>query len=382
MGYVFHNRLTHSLQVAQVGRRLAERLCPTTDDEGADAIGLNPNVVEAACLAHDLGHPPFGHIAEEELNALAKDFGGFEGNAQSFRILTKLAFHSDNHRGLNLTRATLAAVLKYPWVRNENPSKPKKWGAYETERSDFDFASALFENPQVRTVEADLMDWADDVTYSVHDIEDFYKAGRIPVHVLANARDSAERKAFFDDVFRRRRNSPDFANRSELEEAFTDVIIPNFAIEEPYTGKGSQRASLRVFTSNLIGRYIHGVKFVASGDGGKIVIDPGLEAEVSMLKELVWTYVIEAPALATQQYGQRKIIRELFDIYSEAAATEDKRNIFPAYHRERLNAPENDADRCRICIDLIASLTEAQVVYMHQRLTGSSLGPALEDLII
>jgi dGTPase len=102
-----------------------------------------------------------------------------------------------------------------------------------------------------------------------------------------------------------------------------------------------------------------------------------------MLKELVWTYVIEAPALATQQYGQRKIIRELFSIYSEAAAAEDKRKIFPAYYRERLDAAGTDtAETCRICVDLIASLTEAQVINMHQRLTGSSLGSALEDLVI
>jgi dGTPase len=383
IGYVFHNRLTHSLQVAQVGRRLAERLRGTHLEESEWAGCLDPDVVEAACLAHDLVHPPFGHIAEEELNALTTDYGGFEGNAQSFRILTKLAFHSENHRGLNLTRATLAGVLKYPWLRNENPLKPKKWGAYETERPDFDFATALCSRAQVRTLEADLMDWADDVTYSVHDIEDFYKAGRIPAHLLSHVRDSGERKTFFDDVFRRRKNNPDFADRARLEEAFTDVMLSNFALEEQYIGKASQRAALRVFTSNLIGRYINGVKIVSSGDETKVAIDPGLQSEVAMLKELVWTYVIEAPALATQQYGQRKIIRELFAIYTDAANCEGKRKIFPAYYRERLDATGSGAQEiCRICVDLIASLTEAQVINMHQRLTGSSLGSALEDLVI
>jgi dGTPase len=275
-----------------------------------------------------LVHPPFGHIVEDELNVLAVDFGAFEGNAQSFRILTKLAFHSENHRGLNLTRATLAGVLKYPWLRNENASKPNKWGAYETERADFVFATALCPQPQARTLEAELMDWADDVTYSVHDIEDFYRAGRIPVHALSNVRDSGERKAFFDDVFRRRKNSPEFASRAELEEAFTNVMVSNFALEQPYTGKASQRAALRVFTSNLIGQYINGVKLAVSESGTKLVIQPGLRSEVAMLKELVWTYVIEAPALATQQYGQRKIIRELFGIYRDAAI-DGNLKIFP-----------------------------------------------------
>lgn len=125
-GYVFHNRLTHSLQVAQVGRRMAEKLVQIQTKEGIVPLGaIDPNVVEAACLAHDLGHPPFGHVIEDELNELADQIGGFEGNAQSFRIVTKLAFHSPLYLGLDLTRATLAGVLKYPWARNENPSKPK-----------------------------------------------------------------------------------------------------------------------------------------------------------------------------------------------------------------------------------------------------------------
>jgi dGTPase len=133
-GYVFHNRLTHSLQVAQVGRRIAENLNkrqPETRDY------IDPDVVEAACLAHDLGHPPFGHIAEQILNQRTKKFGGFEGNAQSFRIVTKLASRSPDYGGLDLTAATLAAILKYPWLRGRNAAKPSKWGAYSSEARDF-----------------------------------------------------------------------------------------------------------------------------------------------------------------------------------------------------------------------------------------------------
>src|SRR5262249_18124365 len=148
--------------------------------------GIDPSVVEAACLAHDLGHPPFGHTAEEALDELAKNFGGFEGNAQSFRIVTKLAFKSLKYPGLDLTRATLAAILKYPWLKGQNKQKPDKWGAYASEREDFKFARELGHlAPFQLTVEAALMDWADDVTYSVHDVEDFYRAGRIPMHLLA-----------------------------------------------------------------------------------------------------------------------------------------------------------------------------------------------------
>ncbi len=124
-GYVFHNRLTHTLQVAQVGRRLAERLLRLYPKEIQLCSGIDPDVVEAACLAHDLGHPAFGHLAEKILNKEAEDAGGFEGNAQSFRIVTELAFRSKSYGGLDLTRATLNAILKYPWPKGGNEQVPK-----------------------------------------------------------------------------------------------------------------------------------------------------------------------------------------------------------------------------------------------------------------
>lgn len=156
-GYVFHNRLTHSLQVARVGRRLAEKLAKRHPTLAAGIIC--PDVVEAACLAHDLGHPPFGHTAESRLNILAAHHGGFEGNAQSFRIVTQLASRSDTYGGLDLTAATLAAILKYPWLKGDNPAKPRKWGAYESERDSFEFAIRLLPDKNERTIEAELMDW-------------------------------------------------------------------------------------------------------------------------------------------------------------------------------------------------------------------------------
>ena len=187
------------MQVAQVGRSLAQRLRKLSPQEVEDVGGFDPDVVKAACLAHDIGHPPFGHIAEEELNDLAgQAFGGFEGNAQSLRVITNLDSKSDRHRGLDLTRATLAALLKYPWQKDGNPKKPKKWGAYQTEVRDFNFARELNSPlPLQRTIEADLMDWADDVTYAVHDIEDFYRAGLIPMHLLV--RFQPNRKRFLED---------------------------------------------------------------------------------------------------------------------------------------------------------------------------------------
>jgi dGTPase len=379
-GYVFHNRLTHSLQVAQVGRRLAEKLLTRASKSGEliPAEGLDPDVVETACLAHDLGHPPFGHLAEKELDRLAEAYGGFEGNAQSFRILTKLAFRSADYRGLDLTRASLNAVLKYPWLRGENASYPDKFGAYESERRDFDFARASAIS-QVRCIEADLMDWADDITYSIHDLQDFYRAGRIPLHLLAT-RNSREREYFFADVFESRREADvRFTRRRDLEEALTDILVTTFSEERPYSGTEKQRVNLRNFGGALIGRNINGVKLVEKDGRIRAHIKPELHDEVLMLKELTWTYVIDAPALATQQKGLREKIGKLYATYSEASSSRRDRKIFPPYYQDRLDESDSDAARIRVCIDLIAGMTETQVHKIFGRFTGTASGESLLD---
>ena len=176
-GEIFHNRLTHSLKVAQIARRFAETLPKRFPSIVEQWGGLDPEVVEAAALAHDLGHPPFGHIAEEELGLLVRKAQGgesaddFEGNAQSFRIVTELAVRRPGSpAGLDLTRAVLNATLKYPWRHGENPKKPKKYGAYFADEVSFKYAREGMQCPVedvgcVRCLEAQIMDWSDDIAY-------------------------------------------------------------------------------------------------------------------------------------------------------------------------------------------------------------------------
>jgi dGTPase len=382
--HVFHNRLTHSLQVAQVGRSLAERIVLVSSggrNPPPELEFINPDVVEAACLAHDLGHPPFGHTAEEELNRLAKGkVGGFEGNAQSFRIVTKLAFKSDKYPGLDLTRSTLAATLKYPWLRKENKKKPKKWGAYQSEIKDFNFARKFGpRKPFTPSPEAQLMDWADDVTYSVHDMEDFYRAGRIPLHVLARSGENAERRRFFDDVYQRHAGDKNFYPRPELEEVFGSLMAAFWQINEPYSGLRDQRSKLRYCTSHLIHRYVMAVDLDKAENA--IIIDEELKKEVAILKELTWTYVIEGPALAMQREGQRRIVTVLFDAYTDASESRKKWSLFPPYYREQLEKVASPIDRKRIVVDLIAGMTEPQAIAGYAQIMGVQPTVTLEEII-
>src|SRR5215467_4051215 len=203
-GHVFHNRLTHSVKVAQVGRRIAEYLQQSEDQKLLEAIGgIDPDVVETAGLSHDLGHPPFGHIAEEELDRLLireKITDGFEGNPQSFRLVTTVIKRDGRYSGLNLTRACLNAILKYPWERGHDGKEKNKWGCYFSEKIDFKFARELNTGrDDFQSAEAAIMDWADDVTYSVHDIEDFYRAGIVPLDQILL--DGDERYRFITAVY-------------------------------------------------------------------------------------------------------------------------------------------------------------------------------------
>jgi dGTPase len=390
-GYLFHNRLTHTLEVAQIARRLGEKLLKEQPDVIEAVGGVDPDVVEAAALAHDLGHPPFGHIAERELDQLLlkeQFLDGFEGNPQSFRTVTKLAIRNADMPGLNLTRATLNAILKYPWVRQPSGFQNRKWGAYHrTEETELRWAREIYPGDDRKSAEAEIMDFADDIAYAVHDVEDFYRAGLIPLDRLV--RDESEVDRFLDGTFsnlnRRGEDSPYLKN--VCKDAFKELFdfVP---VTEPYTGTRQQRASLRSLTAGLISRYISAIKLrEPSGlKERRVKIREQAAIELFICKQLTWYYVIDNLALATQQHGQRHIIRELYTIFREASEAKDW-DIFPIRYREQLDQLERDGkyeqkeERIRIVADLIAGMTEQQAVAMYQRLTGNSFGTVLDAIV-
>lgn len=387
-GHVFHNRLTHSLKVAQVARRLAEKLLGEQPDIAEKVGGVDPDVVEAAALAHDLGHPPFGHTAEEELDECANSHGltdGFEGNAQSFRILTRLAIHRVEYYGLNLTRATLNAVLKYPWLRHrdEKSKKWRKYSVYDLDREAFYFARARGDESQ--TVEASIMDFADDITYSVHDLEDFYLAGLIPLELLATDRDEFAR---FSSEWLRERPEDTTAQIVRAERhRFQNFLDATYNLKGQYRpGSFEQKAQIKRISSQLIQTYLNSIALSEEyGDRGFLQYNRAREEELKFLQRIVWSYVISNPRLATQRYGQKKIIRTLFEIYLEAIERADLSFIPARFVREYQELLEREVkgedvrpEKTRMAVDIVAGLSEAEAVLKYRRLTGISQGSFLE----
>jgi dGTPase len=312
-------------------------------------------------------------------------WGGFEGNAQSFRIVTFLALRSDAYRGLNLTRRTLNGILKYPWLHDVSDERKRhKWGAYESERAVFEFARAGSPVDE-RSLETAIMDWSDDVTYAVHDLEDFFRLGLIPLERLAAGDDSERRRftaSFYDDPHKRTSLRATFRSAGLSEQDLLDAVerlfvasAAPFGLIEPYRGGRRERTNLRYQTSYLIGRFVT----AASRDRESLTIGREQRAEVAVLKELAWFSAITDPSLATIKRGQERVIRELDTTYVEAALDAGEgRQLFPLAQRELLMRIHAANEARRIATDFVAGLTEPIAYELHHRLTGVSPGSIID----
>jgi len=391
-GYVFHNRLTHSLKVAQIARRIAQHIAAENKTERSISAEL-PDVVEAAALAHDLGHPPFGHATEVELNDLVRDAGlkdGFEGNAQSFRIITRLAAsdaltlknagkddeHEDSVPGLNWTRQCLDSVLKYPWGFGENDQYPKKWGFYESEREIFDWVSR--NQPKLRrSLGAEIIDWADDITYAIHDLLDFFRSGKIPIDRLKT--DKMEYFRFFNGILNRR---PEW----EKEEAEYAVALSNLIADFPFYPERRFRDSnenhmrLQLFATGLIRPFVQAITYIPGPKASDPIarIDPLARRQVDLLKQFTWHYIILNQDLALPQAGQRKAVRTVFRTLLLAARRRDV-HFFPALTQDFLNTNEvwdsitgvKSLNEVRLVADYIAGMTEKELMRVYRAMEGT-----------
>ena len=349
-------RLSHSLECGQVGREL-----------GA-ALGADPDLVESACLAHDLGHPPFGHNGETALAEAASECGGFEGNAQSFRLLVRLeakSLTSDGRSvGLNLTRATLDAATKYPWDHFLNPSK---FGVYQDDREIFDWVRQGA--PGVRQcLEAQIMDWSDDIAYSVHDLEDALVAGSVAFAQLRDSHETDEiagiaAAEFLDD-----------GEMEEVQEAIQRLLnLPFWPLE--FDGTHRSLARLKDLTSQLIGRFAVSAEQATRttfGDGSlsryaaDLIVPREQRAECAALKAIASFYVIRSEPARIRYERQRNVIFDLVE-----AVTAGVPETLDSISLEAWEMAESKSAQMRVAIDQIASLTDPGALALHSRLLGS-----------
>lgn len=362
-------RLTHSLEVAQVGREMGR------------ALGCDPDLVDTACLTHDIGHPPFGHNGERALAELATGIGGFEGNAQTLRLLTRLEpkiFADDpstgsggtgGPRGLNLTRASLDASVKYPWAFREGPARPDgkttpKFGVYADDAPVFAWLRQGAPRG-VRCIEAQVMDLADDISYSVHDVEDAVVGGRLDLRVLD---DASERARVAEHV---RSWYGSWHDAEALDAALCRLRDGGYLVTD-FDGSRRDLARLKGSTSQLIGRFSGSAQSATRhlyGDGpltrysAQLVVPDETADEILALKGVAVTYVM-APREREPVYGaQREIIADLVEVLADRAPVA----LEPPFAADWEEAAD-DAARLRVVVDQVASLTDISAMMLHSRL--------------
>lgn len=344
-------RLTHSLEVAQISREMGERL------------GCDPDVVDVAGLAHDIGHPPFGHNGEHALDLVADGIGGFEGNAQTLRVLTRLEAKVEGG-GLNLTRATLDATCKYPWERSGRGSK---FGVYPDDLPTFDWVRSSAPESRRKCLEAQVMDWADDVAYSVHDVEDGIHGGYLSLRALLA--DADERTALVTDVAGTYSDESPEALREALDLLLGDEIV---AAAAHYDGTHRAQVALKRMTSVLTGRFVasavgatqsrYGTEPVRRY-GADLVVPRTVRSQCALLKGMALRYVMRARAAEHWYAQQREILTTLVEVLAERAPAD----LDPLF-KELWLAATDDAARLRVVVDQVASLTDPAAVSWHRAL--------------
>jgi dGTPase len=331
-------RLTHSLECAQIGRELAA------------TFGADPDLVDGACLAHDLGHPPFGHNGEAALNDAAAACGGFEGNAQSLRLLTRLEPKVPG-AGLNLTRATLDATCKYPWSNAEGHAK---FGVYDDDLAVFGWIREDAPGHR-RCFEAEVMDWADDVAYSVHDLEDAVHGGLVELATLDRDKICEVTASTY----------------SSLPQAELQVLLDEL-LDLPFLVATTTPVGLKRATSELIARFTSAAVAAtraAYGAGpfvrytAEVVVPPRTAGECALLKGVTAATVMRRRRVLADQARQRELVEELVALV--AAGGPDTLDAAGARAWEEA---KDDAARLRLAIDRVAGLTDRSAVVLHRRL--------------
>jgi dGTPase len=359
-GDFFRTRLTHSLEVAQIAKGIAL------------ALGADTDLVEAVCLAHDLGHPPFGHTGEHTLHALMRNHGGFEGNAQTFRIVTRLERKHAAYEGLNLTYQTLDGILKYKTcidaaalaAATDGPVK----GFYACDRELVDTIIAYTGNGYERSFECQIMDVADDIAYSVHDLEDSLKAGLI---TLADFRRTPPPRVIHD-VNTKLAPLGHTVSADTVHQELTRIAD---RLEELERSAG--RAARKMLTRDLIHEFASAV--VVQADGRIDAAFP-CRLRIEVLKAFESYKVIYNPRVTTLGHKGKEVLRRLFVVLDQGR---DSIGLFPEDHGEDYERALLDGDetaRKRVICDFLAGMTDSYAMRFYSRLFVPGEGSFYEML--
>ncbi len=362
----YRTRLTHSIEVAQIGRSLCAYL--QQSELLDDATFIDADLVESACLAHDLGHPPFGHTGERTLHTLMQPYGGFEGNAQTLRILTQTIF-SEGREGMNPTRAFIDSVLKYKTLQAETPTAPNHYLYNDQERwLDFALGGQAFPveltpgkvRNNFRSIECQIMDWADDTAYSLNDVADGIRAG--------------------------------FINLERLERwASAQSLDSDSSAHIDFLCKAIRERRVEARLNRMIGDCIRAVKLrlasnFLSHDSKRhaftLEIDPAIQQRVKLNKRIALDLVFRSPTLQQLDYKADFILRRLFSLLQERYIEPSGKSLhlLPPEVEQSIALCEDRSSRARLVCDWIANMTDHFAFRTYRRLFDAEFG-SITDLV-
>jgi dGTPase len=371
----YRTRLTHSLEVAQIGKSICHWLKSRPDGPLAEDFFIDPDLVEAVCLSHDLGHPPFGHAGERTLNHLMRERGGFEGNAQTLRLLTERIF-SAKRSGMDPTRAFLDGVLKYKslWseLKNASGKTPEHHFIYDDQQQYLDWAMGGNDFPMelppgkardaFKSIECQVMDWADDTAYSLNDLSDSVRAGFLNIERI--------------EGWAEKRDHP-ISEGTPLGDLMRAIRRKRV---DPFVGKriGRYIQSTRLetdvnFLSGMSQRYRY-----------RLVIDPEMRAESALFKKLAFEVVFLSPQLKQLEHKGSRMLHQLWEVLGEryiSGGTIDGQDfqLLPADTAAEINAAD-ESTRARLVCDFLAGMTDGYAARTYKRLFSPDFG-SIGDLI-
>jgi dGTPase len=364
----YRTRLTHSIEVAQIGRSMCARLQRTSDLLSDDCF-IDPDLVEAACLAHDIGHPPFGHTGERTLHRLMRPYGGFEGNAQTLRLLTKTIF-SHRQRGMNPTRALMDGVLKYNTLFCADEEANNHF-LYNEQSEDLSFVLDGQDFPEelkpgkdrngFRSIECQIMDWADDTAYSLNDLVDGINAGFITLKKLEQWAESQDLNKREDEHIRELAD----AIREESAEVLMGRKIAQFI-------EATSLQSAENFMSHSSRRHQYVLQ-----------IDPAMVAESKLYKKLALEVVFLSRQLQQLDKKADFIVRRLFGVLAEhyivpSKPGRDHFRLLSDRDEQAIFSQEDESSRARLVCDVIARMTDGRASRMYQRLFDPGFGSIVD----